>query len=124
MDNNDFGFKNLHVWQRAIDFSDKVFYLLENLNCDRKHFRLVEQCEAAVSGIAMNIAEGKGRRSEKTFVQFLLYARGSLNEVIALMEIFRRRNWISKQQQEEIEADGLALVKMIYGLINTIENRK
>jgi len=37
--------------------------------------------EAAVSSIAQNIAEGKGRQYKKEFIQFLYVGEGSLFEV-------------------------------------------
>jgi len=40
----------------------------------------------------MNIAEGKGRRLKKEFLQFLYIARASLYETVTLLEIFKRRN--------------------------------
>ncbi|MEW6685817.1 MAG: four helix bundle protein [Candidatus Edwardsbacteria bacterium] len=60
-----FGFEELEVWQKAIEFANIVIDALENLNTDRKHFRLIEQAESAVTSIAMNIAEGKGRFSKR-----------------------------------------------------------
>ncbi|MBI5605158.1 MAG: four helix bundle protein [Deltaproteobacteria bacterium] len=50
----------------------------------------------------MKIAEGKGRFSKKEFVQYLYIARGSLYETMTLLEIFKRRNWISHEKYFEI----------------------
>lgn len=61
----NFAFKDLNVWQKAIDFADDIISFSEDLNTNRKHFRLVEQMEAAATSISMNIAEGKGRDSKK-----------------------------------------------------------
>jgi len=74
----EFAFKKLKVWQKSIDFADKVITQSENLTSKRKHFRLIEQLESSVVSISNNIAEGKGRFSKKEFVQFLYIARGSL----------------------------------------------
>ena len=89
-----FGFEDLEVWNKAIEFADQVIDLIECLDTNRKHFRLIEQLEATSTSIAMNIAEGKGRYSKKEFRQFLYIARGSLYETVTLLEIFRRRGWI------------------------------
>ena len=64
------------------------------LKAESKHYRLIEQLEAAVTSIPMNIAEGKGRESKKEFVHFLHISRGSLYETLTLLEIFQMRNWI------------------------------
>jgi len=39
---DDFGFKDLVVWQKAIEFAKHVLLSLENLSTDNKHFRLKE----------------------------------------------------------------------------------
>jgi four helix bundle protein len=116
----DFAFKDLLVWNKAIDFADYSISLTEDLNTPRKHYRLVEQFESASTSIAMNIAEGKGRNSKKEFIQFLYYARGSAYEVVTLAIIFARRNWIDNEQLNKIETDALEIVSMIKGLINSI----
>jgi four helix bundle protein len=76
MDKTKFGFEELEVWQKALEFERRVVHLTEKIETDRKHYRLIENCEAAYCSIASNIAEGKGRHSKKEFVQFL-YSRGS-----------------------------------------------
>lgn len=37
-----FGFENLNVWQKAVQFAVDVIDIIDSLNCDRKHFRLIE----------------------------------------------------------------------------------
>lgn len=64
-------FEKLLVWQKAIDWSVDVINVVDSINCDRKHFRLIEQLESSSSSVAMNIAEGKGRFSKKEFRQYL-----------------------------------------------------
>ena len=98
-----FGFKDLEVWQKAIDFTNNVLDLSENLNTDAKHYRLIEQLEAAAASVPQNIAEGKGRLSKKEFIHFLYIARGSLYEVITLLVIFERRNWITQETLTKYE---------------------
>ena len=62
-----FSFEDLTVWRRAVEFVDHVLVAIEALESDRKHYRLIEQLEAAVTSIPMNIAEGNRimERSEK-----------------------------------------------------------
>jgi len=69
-----FGFEDLVVWERATDFADQVIDLVEDLDTNRKHFRLIEQLEAASTSIAMNIAEGKGR-FQKGICSILIHSK-------------------------------------------------
>ena len=119
-----FGYEDLDVWNKAIEFAVEVIEIVENISTDRKHYRLLEQIEASSASIAMNIAEGKGRFSKKEFVQYLYISRGSLYETMTLLEIFRRKKWISNQCYSKFEIDGKAIVSMLKGLINAISGKK
>ena len=121
MQRTRFAFEDLDVWQKAVEFANKVVMLTEEIQFDRKHYRLIEQLEAASASISMNIAEGKGRYSKKEFIQYLYIARGSLYETITLMTIFYKNKWISDQQLDEIKLYGDEIGKMISSLIKSIK---
>ena len=116
-----FGFEDLEVWKKAVDFANDVIDVSENLDTGRKHFRLIEQLEASSTSIAMNIAEGKGRYSKKEFIQFLYIARGSLYETVTLLSIFEKRSWIPKNNFEDLLGKAIEVAMMITGLINSIK---
>ena len=118
-----FGYEDLNVWNKGVDFAVEVIELVENISTDRKHYRLLEQVEASSASISMNVAEGKGRYSKKEFIQYLYIARGSLYETMTLLEIFRRRKWIAGGQYSRIEAHGKEIASMLKGLINSISNK-
>ncbi|HQP91122.1 MAG TPA: four helix bundle protein [Candidatus Omnitrophota bacterium] len=116
-----FIFEELDVWKKAVDFSIKSIEFTENINSERKHFRLIEQFESAATSVALNIAEGKGRFSKKEFIQFLYIARGSLYETVTLANIFYKKQWFTELQLENIECMAEEIGKMISGLINSIK---
>ena len=119
-----FGYEDLDVWNKAVEFAVEVIEVVEKISTDRKHYRLLEQVEASSASISMNVAEGKGRYSKKEFMQYLYIARGSLYETMTLLEIFRRKKWVSGEQYSKIEAHGKEIVSMLKGLINSISNKK
>jgi four helix bundle protein len=121
MEEIKFGFEDLVVWQKAIEFAFKVVQLTEGIKTDRKHYRLIENCEAAASSIASNIAEGKGRFSKKEFIQYLYIARGSLFETITQLTIFERNRWISEKDLHKMKLLGSEIGKMLISLINAIK---
>jgi hypothetical protein len=43
----------LFSWQPAVDFADYAISLIENLQFNRKHYRLVEQFESSATSVAM-----------------------------------------------------------------------
>jgi hypothetical protein len=40
-----FSFEDLEFWQKAIEFAQRVIRLTEEIETDRKHYRLIEQLE-------------------------------------------------------------------------------
>lgn len=113
-------YKDLLVWQKSLTFANEVIDLIDNIQTSRKHYRLFEQLEAAVTSVPMNIAEGKGRNSQKEFMHFLYISRGSLYETLTLLEIFRLRCWIDQDQFHALETKSNQIAKMINSLINAI----
>jgi len=115
-------YRDLVVWQKSMEFANAVIDLTEKLDTDRKHFRLVEQIEAAATSVPMNIAEGKGRYSRKEFKHFLFIARGSLYETMTLLELFKMRGWAQPASYQPLEQQSDEIAKMINGLIRSIPN--
>ena len=113
-------YKELHVWQKSMVFADEVIQLIDEMETPRKHYRLFEQLESAVTSVPMNIAEGKGRNSKKEFIHFLYIARGSLYETLTLLEIFKMRDWLNAQTYLDLENKSNEIAKMLKGLINSI----
>ena len=56
-DNSRSAYRDLLVWQKSMEFANAVIDLTEQLETDRKHYRLVEQLEAAATSVPMNIAD-------------------------------------------------------------------
>ena len=119
-----FGYEKLEVWNKAVEFAVKVIETVENISTDRKHYRLLEQIEACSTSISMNIAEGKGRYSRKEFIQYCYIARGSLYETMTLLEIFRRKRWITDSEYAGFETGGKEIASMLKGLINSLSKTK
>ncbi|MGD0095127.1 MAG: four helix bundle protein [Terracidiphilus sp.] len=73
-------FKDLVVWQRAIQLTVAV-YKLTSLFPASERFGLTNQLRRASVSVASNIAEGYGRSSKGEYILFLGHARGSNCEV-------------------------------------------
>ena len=117
-----FPFEKLEIWKLAVDLADFILELLERFS-QNKHFRLIAQMEAAVSSIAQNIAEGKGRQYNKEFIQYLYIAIGSLFEVLTLTELFTRRKLISGKEAMTIREQAKIIHRKTHSLINTLKKR-
>ena len=115
-------YKDLVVWQKSIKFASDVIDQAENLASTRKHYRLIEQLEAASTSVPMNIAEGKGRYSTKEYKHFLMIARGSLYETMTLLEIFELRNWIKLEDFQNLHNQSLEIARMITALHRNLKD--
>jgi len=69
-------FKDLVVWQRAVQLSLRIYKLTSSFP-DSERFGLTNQMRRASVSIASNIAEGYGRSSRGEYLLFLGHARGS-----------------------------------------------
>ncbi len=73
-------FEELNVWKESRSFNKKL-YLISNNGLFDKDFDLKRQIRRASISISSNIAEGFERNTDKEFIQFLYYAKGSAGEV-------------------------------------------
>lgn len=116
MEQEFLSFEKLTIWKKAVEWSVKVIDVVEKMNCDRKHYRLVEQLESSSTSVAMNLAEGKGRYSQKEFRQYIYISRGSLYETLTLLLIMKKKKWISDQDYVSLRSQGLEINKMLNSL--------
>ena len=75
---------------------------------------------AAVS-VPSNVAEGKGRYSQKEFVQFLYHARRSLLELQTQLSIARDLDYIDLAAFKSLESQTEELGRILNGLINRFQ---
>ena len=115
-------YRDLVVWKKSLQFSSEVIDAAEALETQCKHYRLIEQLEAAATSVPMNIAEGKGRHSSKEFMHFLYIARGSLYETMTLLELFKMRGWLSTDLFSHLDQQANEIAKMLHGLIRTLSS--
>lgn len=73
-------YKDLLVWQKAMELTTEVYKLIKLLPKEET-FALASQMRRSAVSIPSNIAEGKGRNSDKEYSQFLAIAQGSRCEL-------------------------------------------
>lgn len=110
-------YEKLSIWEKAVDWAVDVINLVDKIDTNRKHFRLVEQLESASTSVSMNIAEGKGRWSQKEFRHYLYISRGSLYETLTLMKILEKKNWIDPIDSKRTRNSGIEINKMLNSFI-------
>ena len=117
-----FMFENLQVYQKAVDFADRVASHTESF--PRGYYFLVDQLNRAALSIATNLAEGNGRYTKPDRKNFFTIARGSVQECVPLLEVARRRGFVTASGHADLKSILEEMSRMISGLINGLENRK
>jgi four helix bundle protein len=74
---------------------------------------------SAVS-IASNIAEGKGRRTDRDFSSFLFRARGSLLELETQILLARRLEYLTESDAAAVLKGTAGVGSALTGLINSL----
>lgn len=90
-------FEELPIWEEAVAIAEPI-NLLTNGGAFAKNFGLKDQIRRAATSILANIAEGFERDSNKKFIKFLRYAKGSASEVRAHLFIAKNLNYVDEEQ--------------------------
>lgn len=117
-----FRFEKLKVWQEARVFSVKIYKITSDFP-SAERFGLTSQLRRAVVSIALNIAEGSDRKSDKEFIRFLRVAIGSLDEVVTGLYIAKDLKYLNNKEFEELYKDANRLASKINALINTLKRQ-
>jgi four helix bundle protein len=114
--------ENLQVYQKAVDFADRIASKTESF--PRGYYFLVDHLNRAALSIATNLAEGNGRFTKPDRKNFFTIARGSVQECVPLIEIARRRGFITDPDHSIFKSRLEEIAKMISGLINGLDKRE
>ena len=112
-------FKDLRVWQKAIDLTAEIYSLLSTFPSEEK-FGLVSQMKRAAVSIPSNIAEGAGRNSNKEFKYFLSISLGSLFEIETQLIIANRLELVNIKTTEQLNNTISDLQRMIFASEKTL----
>ena len=112
-------FRDLQVWQRAIQLSLSVYRLTEGFPKDEV-FGLTSQLRRAGVSVASNIAEGYGRMSTGEYKQFLGIARGSNSEVQTQLVIAGELGYGNGEALKKAEALSIEVGKMLLAMLRKL----
>ena len=112
-------YRDLRVWQLAMDFIEAVYHATERFP-QRESFGLTSQVQRAAVSVASNIAEGKGRMTDRDFCAFLFRARGSLLEAETQIEIANRLKYISREEMDRLLRMAAGVGSALTGLIHAL----
>jgi four helix bundle protein len=112
-------FRDLIVWQRAIDLTTEIYRLTESFP-KSEIYGLTSQIRRAAVSVASNIAEGAGRGSKRDFRHFLMTARGSICEVQTQLILAGKLEFARREKIAEIESTANEVGRMLNRLIQSM----
>ncbi len=114
-----FDFEKLDVYTKAksFNFSVSTFSKKSILDSITRN-----QLRRACMSIVLNIAEGSGRRSKADKKNFMVIARGSVFECVAICDILLKEGGLSVNEYKNYYALCEELSKMLYGMILKLES--
>ncbi len=122
-----FKYEDLEIWQIALELIRKIYGILKKFPKEEL-YDLTSQGKRAVVSIALNIAEGSGRHTDKDFSVFINRSITSLQEVGAVLKIGIELNYISKNDYTEasplIEKEYFKLIAFAKTLRTDASRRK
>lgn len=93
-------FKNLKVWQKAMDLTDLTFEFCKELPLNER-YNLIDQINRCSCSVPSNIAEGSGKNTNKHFAEFLSIAISSSFELETQLLICERKKYGSEENLRE-----------------------
>lgn len=115
-------YRDLVVWQEAMNFVAMVYELSATFPKDER-FGLVSQVRRAAVSVPSNIAEGQGRSSSGEFLLFLGNAKGSLHEVETQLLVAHRLGFIGEPGLQRANEQLDKVTRLLNGLINSMKQK-
>jgi four helix bundle protein len=112
-------FKDLVVWQRAVQLTVAVYKLTSSFPTSER-FGLTNQLRRASVSVASNIAEGYGRSTKGEYLLFLGHARGSNCEVQTQLVISEALSFGLEKERQQAESLSSEVSKMLVAMMNKL----
>jgi len=112
-------FRELRAWQEA-----KRFALLSRPAIaalpPNERYALAAQWRRAAYSVALNLAEGAGRVGDGNFRRHVDIARGSLDELEAILELVEPLGCVAERDLRELRTSRANCARMVSGLLRRL----
>lgn len=113
-------YRDLKAWQRAFDLTLSIYEVTRAFP-KNEAYGLTSQVRRAAVSVVRNIAEGKGRCSDRDTLRFLANARGSLFEIETQVTLAGRLSYLTSADVSKIAASTAEVGRLINGLIRALD---
>ena len=114
-------FEDLDIWQSARGLT-RVIYEITSRNEFAHEFSLKDQMQRAAVSILSNISEGFERDSNKEFLTFLSYAKGSCGELRSQLYVALDQHLVDENEFKRIYEKAIELSKMLSSFMSYLRH--
>ena len=115
-------YKDLEVWQEAVELCTDIYRLAESLPAQERYGLCSQMCRAAVS-IPSNIAEGYGRGSRGDYSRFVKIARGSAAELETQLILAEKLGMVEAVAVTDVMVRLQGVRRLVHGLTKALESK-
>ena len=109
-------FEDIKAWQASRELNKKI-YSVSKKGDFGKDFSLVDQIRRASISVMSNIAEGYERDSNKQFIVFLKYSKGSVGEIRSQLYTALDQEYITQKAFDDLRKECEAISGMLKNFI-------
>ena len=113
-------YRDLIAWKKAKSLALDVYCCTKDFPRN-EIYGLTAQIRRSAISVPSNIAEGKGRYSQRELVQFLYHARGSLLELETQFEIAHELGYVEPLTFKRISVEITELGRILNGLVHRFQ---
>ena len=114
-------YRDLRVWQLGMELVFAVYDQSRGFP-NEEMYGLTSQMRRSAVSVPSNIAEGKGRSTDRDRSLFFCHARGSLLELETQILITQHLKYIVPSEAEKLMAKSTQLGRMLNALIQSLRN--
>ena len=115
-------YKDLLVWKGAVELAVACYAATKDFPTGEA-YGMTSQIRRSSASIAANIAEGHGRESTGTFIQFLRIAQGSLKELETHVVVSGRVGLLADTMVSRLLNQTEEIGRMLRSLIRSLQQK-
>ena len=114
-------YRDLYIWEASVALAARIIDITDSFPWHQRRV-LVDQMQRSAVSVPSNIAEGKGRLSQKELRHYLGTARASLFELRTQIEIASRVRLLNEDQKRELDAAADTIGRGINSLLRRLSS--
>ena len=118
-------YRDLKIYEKSYKAAKAIYLKISLKFPEEEKYGLKSQIQRAATSIPLNIAEGYGKGdTKKEMLRYMYMARGSVNEVMVLLDFAKDFGYITEEEQRKGKETYEEIGRMITGFIRKTKEEK